>query len=282
LIELDFNITIVGLGLIGGSFAMALKELNPKNLWGVDIDEDIIKTAEETGIIDKGYLKPQAPLENSDIVIICIYPNMTIKFIRDNMNCFKTGAIITDTAGIKDKLVREINSFLREDLDFIAGHPMAGREYKGLEFASKDMFADASYIITPTYRNNKENIDIVEDIVKKIGFRDVVKISPEEHDKIMALTSQLPHIIATALINGSNEYDINRFIAGSFKDATRVARINSQLWTELLIDNRKNILAQIENFEYSLREIKRAIISNERETLKSIFDKGSLRREGML
>lgn len=281
MIELDFTITIVGLGLIGGSFAMALKGLNPKNLWAVDIDEDAIKTAEARGMIDKGYLEPRVPLQNSDIVIICIYPDMTIKFIRDNLVHFKTGAIITDTAGIKDRLVKEINSFLREDLDFIAGHPMAGKEYKGLRFASGNMFADASYIITPTDRNNRESIEIIGDIIRKIGFRDMVEISPDKHDEIVALTSQLPHIIATALINGSNEYDIDKFIAGSFKDATRVARINSQLWTELLMDNSKNILAQIENFEYNLTEIKKAIMSNERETLKAIFDRGSLRREGL-
>lgn len=280
--EIDFNITIVGLGLIGGSFAMALKELNIKNLWAVDIDTNVIKTAEDMGIIDKGYTDPETPLQNSDIVIICLYPNLTLEFIKENMDSFKPGTIITDTAGIKERLIKEVDLVLRKDIEFIGGHPMAGREYKGFEFASKEIFKGANYIITPTNKNSRGNIEKIELLIRRIGFKRIIKITPQKHDEIIAYTSQLPHIMATALINSDEECDTNSFVGGSFKDATRVARINCDLWTELLINNGENVLAQIESFEKRLGDIKRAIIDNERDALKALFEKGSLKREELI
>ncbi|XVE29523.1 prephenate dehydrogenase [Wukongibacter baidiensis] len=282
MLELDFNITIVGLGLIGGSFAMALKELNPKNLWAVDIDEEVIKTAEKMKIIDKGYTNPEIPLKKSDIVITCIYPNLTVKFIRDNMENFKSGAIITDTAGIKEKLVREICATIREDVDFIGGHPMAGRESKGLGFATKDIFNNANYLITPTDKNKEENIKKVEELVEAIGFKNIVKLDCKQHDEIIAFTSHLPHIVASALINSDSRNDTKFFVAGGYKDATRVARINEELWTELIMDNYDNNLKQIEIFENSIANFKRAIMNNDRESLKALFRKGSQKREELI
>lgn len=279
--DFDFNITIVGLGLIGGSFAMALNELKPKNLWAVDIDEHSINTAKKLGIITEGYLNPKVPLENSDIVIMCLYPDLTIKFINDNINYFKSGAIITDTAGIKNKIIEEINSFLREDLDFIGGHPMAGRENKGISSASKDIFKDANYIITPTDKNKKENIQILEKIVKGVGCKNIIKVSSKQHDEIIAFTSQLPHIIASALINSDVEENTNLFIGGSFKDATRVANINTNLWLEIMMNNRQNLIEKIDIFEKNLSKIKDAIISEDIFFLEFILEKGRLKREGM-
>jgi prephenate dehydrogenase len=279
LVESDFNITVVGLGLIGGSYAMALRELNPRNLWGIDINKNTIRIAEEQGIIDKGYVNPEIPLRKSDIVIICLYPDLTIKFMKDNMNLFKSKAIITDTAGIKDKIVKEINTFIREDIEFIGGHPMAGRECGGLAFASKDIFSGANYIITPTRRNKAKNIELIEDIIKKIGCKKIVKISPKKHDEVIAFTSQLPHILAVSLVSSDIEEDVGSFIGGSFKDATRVAMINSELWTELLIDNSNNIINQIKVFEDNIANIKRAIINSDSSFLKSTFEKVRLKRE---
>ncbi|MCT4564421.1 MAG: prephenate dehydrogenase [Maledivibacter sp.] len=278
----DFTITIVGLGLIGGSFAIALRELNPKKLLAIDIDEGVIKTAENMGIIDKGYIDPKIPLEKSDIVITCIYPNLTVKFINDNMDNFKSGAIITDTAGIKEKLIEEIYTCIREDIDFIGGHPMAGRESKGLAYASKDIFNNANYLITPTDKNKKENIDNIEKLIKAIGFKNIVKLGPRQHDEIIAFTSHLPHIMASALINSDSRRDTKFFVAGSYRDATRVAKINSELWTELIMDNRNNTLKQIEIFENSIADFKKAIISNDKDSLKALFKKGCQKREELI
>lgn len=282
LIELDFNITIVGLGLIGGSFAMALKELKPKNLWAVDIDKEAIKKAENMRIIDKGYINPKIPLEKSDIVITCIYPNLTVKFIKENMDNFKAGCIITDTAGIKEKLIKDIYTCIREDIDFIGGHPMAGRESKGLAYATKNIFKDANYLITPVDGNKEENIETIEKLVRAIGFKNIVKLDPKQHDKVIAFTSHLPHIMASALINSDNRRDTKFFVAGSYKDATRVAKINSELWTELIMDNRDNTLEQIEIFEKSIETFKKAIMNNDKECLKFLFNKGSKKREELI
>ncbi|WDV44337.1 prephenate dehydrogenase [Clostridiaceae bacterium M8S5] len=278
--KLDFNITIVGLGLIGGSFAMALKELNPKNIWGIDIDVDVIKTAEEMKIIDKGYINPEIPLKKSDIIITCIYPELTVKFVKDNMDSFKSGAIITDTAGIKEKLIKEIYKDIRDDLDFIGGHPMAGRESQGLEYADKNIFNNANYLITPINENKKDNIEKIEKIIRLIGCTNIIKLEPKRHDEIIAYTSQLPHIIASALINCANRgLDTKRFVSGSYKGATRVAIINSDLWQELIMDNSVNILKQIEIFENSIANFKKAIISNDKEKLNFLFTKGSQKRK---
>jgi len=278
----DKSITIVGLGLIGGSFAMTLKGLNPKNLWAVEKDEDIIITAQNRGIIDKGYREPDVPLRHSDIVIMCLYPDAAVSFVKDNMEHFKRGAVITDTVGIKAGLVKSINPLLRSDLDFVAGHPLAGREYKGLEFASVNVFAGASYIITPTERNNERALEMVENMVREAGFETVLRISPGQHDEIIALTSQLPHVIAAALINSGSGCEPGLFAAGSYKDTTRVARINSQLWTELLLGNRENVLARIESFEGCLAEIKNAIANNETQVLGTVLEEARIKREGII
>jgi prephenate dehydrogenase len=275
----DFNITIVGLGLIGGSFAMALKELKPKNLWAIDIDKETLETAEKMSIIDKGYISPEIPLSNSDIVILAIYPQKTIDFMKSNMNLFKRGAVITDTAGIKSDLIKEIMPVLREDLDFIGGHPMAGKEESGLNAATKDMFKNANYVLTPVDGNKQENINLIRAIAGGMGCKKVSNLTPKEHDDIIAYTSQLPHIIAVSLIDcNSSIRGVSQFIGGSFKDTTRVATINGELWPELLLYNKENIISKIEDFENNIKEIKDAILNGDEDFLKKRFENATNKR----
>jgi len=276
----DFNITIVGLGLIGGSFAMALKELKPKNLWAIDIDKAVLETAEKMNIIDKGYTSPQIPLMDSDIVILAIYPQKTIDFVKSNMNFFKSGSVITDTAGIKSNLLSEIMPILRRDLDFIGGHPMAGKEESGLKAATVDMFKHANYILTPIDGNKEKNINLVTSIAKDMGCKRVVYLTPKEHDDIIAYTSQLPHIIAVSLIDcNSSIMDISKFVGEGFKDTTRVATINEELWPELLLYNKQNIINKIEDFENNIKEIKNAIINGDEVFLKKRFQRATNKRK---
>lgn len=279
---LDLNITIVGLGLIGGSYALALRELNPKKLYAVDIDEDTIKLGEERGIIDKGFLSPEIPLKESDLVIVCIYPKSIKKFIKDNMDNFKSGAVITDTVGIKKDFAQDINSILREDIDFIFGHPMAGREFTGLGYASKEIFKGANYIIIPTERNKKENIRLIENIAKDMGFKHIEKVSVEKHDEVIGFVSQLPHVIAVSLVNSDNlEIDTGKFTGDSYMDLTRIARINTKLWTELFIGNKENLINHIEKFEKNIADIKHALINEDTEALGNILNRASKKREEM-
>jgi prephenate dehydrogenase len=277
------KITIVGLGLIGGSFALALRELEPEKLWAVDIDRDALQLAERDGIIDKGYCDAEIPLKDSDIVILALYPNLSIKFLKDNINHFKPGAIITDVAGIKENMLREVASFIPENLDFIGGHPMAGKESKGLGCASKDIFKGANYIFTPTEKNKQENLLLLENIVKKIGCKNIVKIDSKKHDEIISYTSHLPHILAVALVN-SDIMDVNTssFVAGGFRDSTRVSNINSSLWTELFSSNRDNLINTIETFESNLKILKQALIENNHHAMKFELEKACKRRKELI
>lgn len=280
--EGNFTITIVGLGLIGGSYALALKELNPDNLYAVDINEESLKYAIKNGIIDRGYTDPKEPLKESDLVIIGLYPDIEKKFVIENINYFKKGAIITDVTGIKSKFVNEMNELLREDIDFVFGHPMAGRESQGIQYASKEVFKGANYIITPTERNKKENIDFIESIVKKIGFKNVEKITPERHDEIIGFASQLPHVIAVSLVNSDKlGTDIGRFTGDSYRELTRIAKINEKLWSELFIGNKENLIREIEEFENNIKELKTAIVEENLDELYKILVRATKKREEM-
>lgn len=279
----NFNITVVGLGLLGGSMAMALRELNPRNLWGIDNDEATIKFAEDNKIIEKGYRDSKIPLQKSDVVIICLYPDQITNYIRENITHFKKGAIVTDIAGIKSEIVEEINKIEGKGFEFISGHPMAGNEHSGIRHANREMFKNANYIITPSRENTLGSIAFMTKIIKGMGFKNIINVSPKDHDRIIALTSHLTHVIAVSLVN-SNQMDIDTklFIGGSFKDASRVALINSRLWPQLLISNKANVVEQIEQFEENIRKIKMAIIEDDKGLLEELFQEASERRREIL
>ncbi|QGU93982.1 prephenate dehydrogenase/arogenate dehydrogenase family protein [Clostridium bovifaecis] len=279
---LDLNITIVGLGLIGGSYALALKELQPKKLYAVDKDEEAIKVGEEMGIIDKGFISPEIPLKESDLIIICIYPKDIKDFVKNNIDNFKLGSVITDVTGIKREFAEEINAGLRKDIDFVFGHPMAGREFTGVKYASKEIFKGANYIITPTERNKEESIKLIEDIAIGLGCKNVEKVTVEKHDEIIGFTSQLPHVIAVSLVNSDNlGVDVGKFTGDSYRDLTRIARINTKLWTELFMGNRENLINQIEEFEKNITDVKTALINKDMKSLSEILSKASKKREEM-
>jgi len=285
--DCDFNISIaiVGMGLIGGSYAMALRELNPKCIIGIDKDEDTLKSALNDGIIDGAYESAGDFLKEIDLVIIALYPKDTIAFIKNNLQYFKKGTLITDTSGIKQNIVENINSFLPEYLEFIPGHPMAGKESSGIKGASKDIFKGANYIITPGEKNTSRGLQKIDKMAKAIGCGNVTYISPKEHDRIITFTSQLPHVIAVSLMNLHEEDykdSIELFTGGSFKDATRVAQINSKLWTELFIMNSDNLIEEIENFQDSMEMLKKAIMNKDTKSMKCIFKKSMLKRKELV
>ncbi|WP_446897797.1 prephenate dehydrogenase [Clostridium sp. LBM24168] len=269
----NFKIAVVGMGLIGGSYAMALRSLNIKYIVGVDQDPKTLNKAINMGIIDCGYDSPGEFLKDMDIVIVALYPQDTISFIRENVAYFRSGAIITDTSGIKRTVVESVNSFLPGNMEFISGHPMAGKEYKGIEYADSSIFNGANYIITPSIKNKKSSIGIIASMAKKIGCKNVKCISAEEHDSIIAYTSQLPHVIATALLMDDDIQKIKPelFVGGSFRDATRVALINSKLWTELFMLNADKLIERIEKFQESIDRIKQDIKNKDMEDLKTVF-----------
>ncbi len=274
------RIVIVGLGVIGGSFAISLKKAGYHDVYGIDTDPATIEKAKSAGIIVDGNASGEAFLRQADLTVISLYPRLIKGFLEKNRENFKPGSIITDATGIKMNLLREIEGIIPETVDFIFGHPMAGREKKGIDYASAEVFRNANYIITPTEKNRPENIEILKKIISDMGFGHICAVTPEEHDELIGFTSQLPHAMAVALINSDKEgRNTGLFIGDSYRDLTRIANINEDLWSELFLGNKENLLMAINNFEIELDLIKKAVFENDRETLCRFFRKSSSRRE---
>ena len=279
----NLTVTIVGLGVIGAAFAESFRNIGIETVYGIDIDEATIEKAEEKGMITKGFLETREPLQKSDFVVITLYPNLMKSFFVNNIGNFKENALITDVVGIKEKIIEDIKPIIEKsgkNIDFIFGHPMAGREKRGIDFADSKVFCNANYIIIKDEKNEKENLDFLSEIVKRMGFEKVSFLEAKEHDEIIAFTSQLTHAIAVALVNSDNQkYDTNRFIGDSYRDLTRIAKINEDLWSELFIGNKKNLLKMIQQFENELDVIKEALKNDDLGTLKEKFIISTKRRE---
>lgn len=270
-------ITVVGLGVVGGSFIQALHGLGHQ-VYGIDINQETLKKAKEDGYIIEGYIDGKTIIEKSDLTIICLYPSLVLDFIKNNT--FKKGSIISDAVGIKSYFLEEALSFLDKEVELVSGHPMAGREKKGYEYASKEVFKNANYILIEHASNKPQTILFMEQFVQTLGFKSVKIMSPYAHDEIISFTSQLPHAIAVALINSDNQkYDTGKYIGDSYRDLTRIANINEELWSELFLRNKEYLLTSINAFEQQLDIIKEALQDGDEVVLKETFIKSSKRRE---
>ena len=270
----DLTFAIVGLGLIGGSYAKALRNLKVRKILGMDISHGIARACLNANMIDEVVEEGGRNLKEADVIICSVYPEAVVGFVRQNVQNFAEGMLMTDATGVKGTMPREIQELLPERCEFISGHPMAGRQGSGLGMSDA-----ANYIIVPTEKNTPEAVSWLEDFAKALGCARSVKVSMEDHDKIIAYTSDLPHITAVALVNSAS-YNENTqyFIAGGFRDATRVADINPDLWSDLFLSNRDNVIAEIENYQSQLERWKKAIVENDRETLKKIMREAGPRR----
>lgn len=270
----DLTITIVGLGLIGGSIARCLKP-HVKRLYAVDTDENVISFTRAQGITDES---PDNAVSLSDVVILCVYPNAALDFIKENSGRLKKGAVVTDVLGVKAPIMKLYNE-LKPPFSYIGGHPMAGREVSGFINSDDDLFAGASFIITPPDDAAEEQILTVEKIARTIGCTSVIRTTVENHDKIIAYTSQLPHVIATAMCDTPLLVKHKNFTGGSFEDVTRVAKINENLWTELFLANKDNLVEELERFADSLENIKNAVKAGDAEGLRQIMRRVRLDKE---
>lgn len=274
------RIVIVGLGVIGGGYAMALKEAGYTEVYGIDKNAETLRKAKSLGIIKEGYEEEKEIIQNADLIVLAVYPNLVKDFIINNKEYFKDGAIITDVTGIKQLFINEITKVLPENIDFVFAHPMAGREKKGIDYATNKVFKGANFLITVTDRNKDENLDLIENLAYKMGFKHVKRICPKYHDEMIAFTSQLPHALAVALINSDIEgRNTGEFIGDSYRDLTRIANINESLWSQLFLGNKENLLQAIYNFEEELDKIKSCLENEDKEALQELFIKSSLRRE---
>ena len=263
------NVLIVGLGLIGGSYARALKRLGYRVL-AIDKDENAIRYALENRIIDAGYTSPQEDvLRSADAVIFALYPGVFVDWIRDNQRLLKSGAMLTDVTGVKSCIVYDIQSMLRDDLEFIAAHPMAGREVYGVENSDDRIFRDANYIVVPTEKNTEEGIAWCRELGQILGFSHICVLSPEEHDEMIGFVSQLTHCIAIALMTCSENRHLAEYTGDSFRDLTRIARINDVMWSELFLRNKEPLLRQMDLFMREFAEIRDLLDAEDADGLRA-------------
>lgn len=259
------NILIVGLGLMGGSYAKGLKRIG-YHIAAIDTNKDSIKYALENNIIDEGSNLPDTNLiSNADTIIFALYPHVFIQWIKDFQQYFKSGIKITDVTGVKSGVVYDIQNILRSDVEFIPSHPMAGREVYGVQNSDDSIFHNANYIVTPTSKNTEEAIEWCKDIGRLLGFRKISILSPEEHDNMIGFVSQLTHVIAVALMDCNDNTHIVDYTGDSFRDLTRIANINENMWSELFLMNKQPLLNQIDSFINEMNTL-REMLSNDDKT----------------
>jgi prephenate dehydrogenase len=265
------NVTVVGLGLVGGSIAYALRRAGARRIWGVDLSSDTLLYAEAARAVDKGYDEAAEPLSDSDLVFLCIHPNDIAPFIRANASSFKPGCLVTDTAGVRRGVNGRVRAVLPPGLRFVGGHPMAGKEDQGFRNADADIFRGASYLLTPDASASREDVDFIASLARALGCEYVKETDEETHDRLIAYTSHLPHLIAAALVRNPLIEESRGFSGGSFRDATRVARINPELWAELFLSNSDQLLPAVEAFEAEVGRIKKAVEQKDSRLLAALL-----------
>jgi len=256
IVDVSKRILIVGLGLLGGSYARVLKRFG-FHISTITKEQSSIDYAISEGIIDEGTTEiDERIIGEADLVIFALYPHVFVEWIEQNQKLLKSGAIITDVTGVKCSIVYRIQDILREDVEFIAAHPMAGREVSGVENSTDKMFAGANYIVTPTDKNTSEAINTCLELGRLLGFSNVTTLSPEDHDEMIGFLSQLTHCIAITLMTCNDKENMEKFTGDSFRDLTRIARINDLMWSELFVANKEVLLNQMDIFMDKFKELK--------------------------
>lgn len=278
MIDIKKNILIVGLGLIGGSYAEALKRYGFR-VTAITRSQHSIDYALEKGIIDEGAAKVRPELvSEADIVVFALYPHIFIEWIEKNQHLLKPGALLTDVTGVKGSVVYKVQEILRPDCEFIAAHPMAGREVYGVENATSRIFSGANYIVTPTDKNTPEAIETCRELGLLLGFANVCELSPEEHDEMIGFVSQLTHCIAVSLMTCNDADNIEQFTGDSFRDLTRIAKINDLMWSELFMSNKKALLDQMNLFLKQFCRLRDMIERGDVEGMREMMRYSSERR----
>ncbi len=275
----NLNYGIVGLGIMGGSFAKSIRENilsmaeSEGKIFACNRSQACIQQALSEGVIDEGFSTENVSemIRKCDVVFICLYPHATLDFLVQQKENFKSGSIVTDISGVKGIFEKALPKILRPDVDFIIGHPMAGGEKEGYINSKAEFFVNHNYILIPQASNKPENLETMRSLIAGMGFSRITETTCEIHDYKIGFTSQLCHIIASALVESAEDPEITAFGGGSFEDLTRIAMINAPLWTELFISNKEKLVHHIENFEKKMDEFKSAIKNEDAEKLNSLL-----------
>ena len=272
--EKKLTVGIVGLGLIGGSLAKAAKEGTNHTVLGMDTDPSVVLKARLLDAIDDELTT--AKLKSCDILLVAIHPEATLKFLKDNAAKFNSKGMVIDCCGIK-RGVCELGFGLaqKHGFTFIGGHPMAGKERSGFEHSARTLFSRASMILVPPHGIELEKIGRAKEFFLSLGFGSVKLTTPEEHDRMIAYTSHLAHVLSSAFVKSEAAKNHRGFSAGSFRDMTRVATLHAGMWTELFMANRDNLAAEVDNLINHLAEYRDALKAGDRDQLYKLLDAGA-------
>lgn len=269
------TIAIAGLGLIGGSMALALRRSGPHTLYGIDTDDHTLAAALDKGAVDKAG-GPEL-LRDADILILALSPEAAIAFLTENAGLLKAGALVTDVCGVKRAVVKALTPVCREHgLSFIGGHPMAGKEKSGFSAADAGLFKGASYILTPTEDTPEQAVETMRALAASLGCARLTVTSPARHDRMIAFTSQLPHVLAGAYVKSPCCPFHNGFSAGSYRDVSRVASVDEKLWSQLFLLNADDLCAEIDTLIEHLTDCREAVASGDRERVETVLREGRL------
>ena len=267
------NIGIIGLGLIGGSLAKSIKAQTAHSVFGIDLNNETMTLARLCGAID-GVLDKET-VGSCDLLLLAISPQAAIDWVKDNAAEISKNATVIDMCGVKRVVCKELSAIAEENgFGFIGGHPMAGKERGGFVNSSDDLFVGASMILTPDENTDIAVLEQLKALFTDLGFSNITFTTPEEHDSIIAYTSQLAHITSSAYVKSPTAQMRRGFSAGSFKDMTRVARLDEVMWTELFLDNADHLTVELEGLIGHLNEYLTALKSGDADTLRALLKDG--------
>jgi len=278
IVDTSKKILIVGLGLLGGSYAKVLRRFG-FHISAITLEQSSIDYAIEENIIDEGSTElDKKMIGEADLVIFALYPHIFVEWIEKNQWLLKSGALITDVTGVKRSIVYQIQDMLRPDVEFVAAHPMAGREVSGVQNSTDRLFIGANYIVTPTARNTPEAVQTCIELGRLLGFSNVTTLSPEEHDEMIGFLSQLTHCIAVTLMTCNDKENMEKFTGDSFRDLTRIARINDLMWSELFVANKDVLLEQMNLFIDKFNSLKTMLETEDIDGMRAMMRHSTERR----
>lgn len=275
----DTNILIIGLGVMGGGYASALTERG-YTVRCITKKQEEIDYALERGMIKYGTTEVDPRLVGeAELIIFAVYPSVFIDWIEKNQHLFKSGALITDVTGVKSGVVERVQAILRPDVEFVSAHPMAGREKSGVEYSNAEVFRGANYIVVPTEKNTPEAIELCKKLGEELGFARISELTVSEHDEMIAFLSQLTHCIAVTLMNSNTSSGLEKYTGDSFRDLTRIAKINDLMWSELFLLNKDALLTEMDAFIEEFGRFRSLLASDDKEAMREKMRAATKRRE---
>lgn len=267
------KILVVGLGLIGGSLCKAFKTYTKHFIMGCDNNPTVTRQAMELNSIDK--VATENDFKDADITIICLHPDVARTFIESNISKFTKGSILCDVCGIKGKFTEDMSKLSAEyGIKYVGTHPMAGKEHFGFEYSDSELFINANFIVTPLENTDRTAVNTIIELMKSVGFGKIVETSPYQHDRMIAYTSQLAHIVSSSYVKSPSIKTENGFSGGSFQDMTRVATMNESMWANLFLANKDCLLEELDNLISNLAEYRKALADENKPELISLIKEG--------